>query len=252
MHTDSKGSHHTKKTDNGFLPAGKIEFLLDKSEYYGKYHKHYWNGACTAVCICGVGKYRNAVLYGICIKCSCNHIGKCRYYNQGKQPAEQKEKLTPCFAYVFFNKHAHGFTVIFNRGVKSAEVRDRSEKYAAEQHPKEYRKPAESRRLYSAGYGACTCYRRKLMAENGPAVCRYIVLAVIVFYGRSLRLGIYSPFFRKPASVKQIRRHKDNRRDKHNYKCVHFSNPSLKKDSQPNAFLQNKKPSSSHSIPAFG
>ena len=27
--------------DNGFLPAGEIEFLLDKSEYYGKYHKHY-------------------------------------------------------------------------------------------------------------------------------------------------------------------------------------------------------------------
>lgn len=27
MHTDSKGSHHTKKTDNGFLPAGEIEFL---------------------------------------------------------------------------------------------------------------------------------------------------------------------------------------------------------------------------------
>ena len=55
VHADNKCCKHTYKTKNNFLPAFKVCFLLDETEYSGKYDKQKRNASGSTIDIGGVG-----------------------------------------------------------------------------------------------------------------------------------------------------------------------------------------------------
>ena len=129
------------------------------------------------------------------------HICKGCHNDQSKQPAESQEQFTSGLAYVFLDKKAHGFSIILYTGVKGSEVSDCTEEDTAQDDPQKHRQPAEGCGLDGSCNRACSGDGRKLVGKYGPAVCRHIVLSVVMKDSRSLCLGIDAPFFRQPASV---------------------------------------------------
>ena len=87
------------------------------------------------------------------------------------------------------------------------------------------RQPAECGGLDGTGDRTGACDGRELVAENGPAVGRHIVLAVARgLNGRGLRLGVDAPLVCQPASVQARRLHnRHDCRDQYDDECVHKS-----------------------------
>ena len=59
------------------------------------------------------------------------------------------------------------------------------------------------------------------MAEDRPAVGGDVILAIVVLNGGCLRFGVDAPFLSQPAAIERIGGDKSDRRDQHDYKCVH-------------------------------
>ena len=208
--------------DNSFLPAGQVKLFLDKAEHNREYHKHDGDHACRTVGGCGSSQLGNAcVSDSVGVECARNHICECCNNDAAENPRENQEQLAAGFADVLLNQHTHRLALVLNRSVQRAEVGYRAEEYAADQHPQQYRQPAERRSLNCAGYRACARDGGELVTEYRPAVGRYKVLAVIKFNGRRLGFRVDTPFVRQPASVENVRAEQNNSRDQHDYKCVH-------------------------------
>ena len=221
VHAHGKGGSDAQNTDDGFLPAGEIQLLLHKAEDDGEHHEHDGHHAGRAVGLSGVGELGHAVGHGVGVERAGNHIGKRRNDNQAEQPAEQQKQLAAQLADVFFNKHTHGLAFVLDGGVQRAKVRHSTEEGAADQHPQQHRQPAEGGSLNGTGDRACARDRGKLMAEDRPAVGGNVILAVVIFDGGCLRFGVDAPFLSQPAAIERIGGDKSDRRDQHDYKCVH-------------------------------
>ena len=223
VHADCKGGNDAHNADNGFLPAGQVKLFLDKAEHNREHHKHDGDHACRTVGGCGSSQLGNAcVSDSVGVECARNHICECCNNDAAENPRENQEQLAAGFADVLLNQHTHRLALVLNRSVQRAEVGYRAEEYAADQHPQQYRQPAERRSLNCAGYRACARDRGELVTEYRPAVGRHKVLAVIKFNGRRLGFRVDTPFVRQPASVENVRAEQNNSRDQHDYKCVHI------------------------------
>ena len=244
VHAHGKGGSDAQNTDDSFLPAGEIQLLLHKAEDDGEHHEHNGHHAGRAVGLSGVGELGHAVGYGVGVERAGNHIGKRRNDDQAEQPAEQQKQLAAKLADVFFNKHTHGLAFVLDGGVQRAKVRHSTEEGAADQHPQQHRQPAEGGSLNGTGDRACARDGGKLMAEDRPAVGGNVILAVVIFDGGRLRFGVDAPFLGQPAAIERIGGDKSDRRDQHDYKCVHvislsflkalpFANAGSKKSPRP-------------------
>ena len=223
VHADGKGSCDADQTDDGFLPARKVPLLLDQTEDDRKDHEHDRHHAGSTVRLCCLSQLRHAVGNGIGVERTCHHVGKRCDDNAAEQPAEQQEQLAPELADVLLNQHAHGLAFVLDRGIQGAEVRDRTEENAAQQHPQKHRHPAECRRLNGTGDRTRARDGRELVAENGPAVGRHIVLAVVFLNGRRLCLRVDAPLVCQPASVQHIGCKQNDCREQYDDECVHKS-----------------------------
>ena len=61
-----------------------MKMLLQHTKYHGEYNEHQGDGTCRTVGLCRRGKGGYAIRYGVSIKGTCNHIGKCCDNDQGK------------------------------------------------------------------------------------------------------------------------------------------------------------------------
>ena len=221
VHAHGKGSGDAQNTDDGFLPAGEVQLLLHKTEDDGEHHEHDGHHTGSAVGLGGVGELRHAIGHGVGVERASNHIGKGRNDDQAEQPAEQQKQLPAQLADVFFNEHTHGLAFVLDGGIQCAKVCHSAEEHAADQHPQQHRQPAERGGLNGAGDRACARDGGKLMAEDRPAVGGDVILAVVVLNGGCLRFGVDAPFLSQPAAIERIGGDKSDRRDQHDYKCVH-------------------------------
>lgn len=221
VHADGEGSGDAEDADDGFLPAGEVQLLLHKAEDDGEHHEHDGHHTGSAVGLGGVGELRHAIGHGVGVERARDHVGKGRNDDQAEQPAEQQKQLPAQLADVFFNEHTHGLAFVLDGGIQCAKVRHSTEEHAADQHPQQHRQPAERGGLNGAGDRACSRDGGKLMAEDRPAVGGDVILAVVVLNGGGLRFGVDAPFLSQPAAIERIGGDKSDRRDQHDYKCVH-------------------------------
>ena len=201
VHSAYKSQYRKDQSQDHFFPAGKLHLFLYQSEDCGKEDEEQGNTSGSAVYSGVFREGLHAVCYHVGVECICHHICKGCHNDESKEPAESQEQFTARLAYVFLNEKSHGFSIVFYTGVKGPEVCDSTEEDTAQDDPQKDWQPAEGSGLDGSRNRACSCDGRKLVGKYGPAVCRHIVLSVIMKDSRSLCFGVDAPFFRQPASI---------------------------------------------------
>ena len=152
-----------------------------------------------------------------------DHVCEGSNDDAAEQPAEQQEQLAAGLADVLLDQQAHGFTVVLDGSVQSAEVSDSAEKDAADQYPEQNRQPAEGSSLNSTGDRAGTCDRRELVCKHSPAVGGNVVFAILQPHSGSFGVGVDTPGLGEPATVSCVRTYQDDRGNQNDYKRIHLN-----------------------------
>ena len=220
--TDHEGQNDEDDADDALLPAGEAELLLDQAEDDSEHHEHDGNHAGSAVGLCGL---HQSTIGAKGIEGAGDHVSKCCDDDAAEQPAEQQEQLAASLADVLLDQHAHGLAIVLDGSIQSAEVGHSTKEDAADQDPQQNGQPAEGGSLNGTGDRAGTCDGAELMGENGPAVRRDIIAAVLLDDCGGLSLGVDAPLVCQPASVESVSSQQTHSCDQNDDQRVHFFLP---------------------------
>ena len=218
--THHKGQHDEYDADHILFPAGEVQVLLQQAKDHGEHHEHDRDHAGSTV---GLGSLHQSTVSTVGIEGAGHHVGKGGNHDAAEQPAEQQEQLAAGLADVLLDQQAHGFAVVLDGSVQSAEVSDSAEEDAADQHPQQDRQPAEGSGLNGTGNRAGTGNGGKLVCKHRPAVGGNIILAILQPHSRSFGVGVNTPGLGEPTTVSGVRTYQNDRGNQNDYKRIHLN-----------------------------